>query len=194
MHGFRVPVLAAFLVCMAAVAFSLTAQEQPAKRAVNENSAIVSEFQRRVAEYVKLHKSIESQLGPAKPTASPEQIKQHERDLAGKIAQVRAGAKQGDIFSPEIAAEFRRLISMAKQGGNAHRIDSSLQHAEPVRVPLQINGKYPDGVPLQSTPPTLLINLPKLPPEVAYRLVGSNLAIVDVTANLVVDFMPDAMR
>jgi len=65
-----------------------------------------------------------------------------------------------------------------------------LRHAEPVKpLNLQVNDKYPEGVPLQSTPPSLLLDLPKLPPEVEYRIVGHDLVLRDVKANLIVDFV-----
>jgi hypothetical protein len=39
-------------------------------------------------------------------------------------------------------------------------------------------------------PPTLLINLPQLPREVAYRIVGHDLVLLDTEARIVVDFIP----
>ena len=88
------------------------------------------------------------------------------------------------------SAEFRRLILMAMQGSRATQVHESLKHAEPVRLPsLRVNGTYLEGIPLQSTPPSLLLNLPQLPPEVEYRVAGSDLVLRDVDANLVVDLI-----
>jgi hypothetical protein len=42
-------------------------------------------------------------------------------------------------------------------------------------------------------PPTLLRTLPRLPDEVAYRILGSALLLVDRKANMIVDFMPNAI-
>ena len=100
---------------------------------------------------------------------------------------------QGNIFTPDIAAEFRRLIGLAMQGHDASHVHQSLQHAEPVRVRIAVNEAYPAGVALQSTPPTLLMNLPALPQELDYRVVGNNLILRDAKANLVIDFFPDAI-
>jgi hypothetical protein len=55
---------------------------------------------------------------------------------------------------------------------------------------LHVNATYPVKVPLQSTPPTLLLDLSQLPSEVEYRIVGRDLVLRDVGANLVVDFNP----
>jgi hypothetical protein len=46
---------------------------------------------------------------------------------------------------------------------------------------------------LQTFPPTLLANLPKLPPELEYRFVDNALILRDTKANVVVDFLPDVM-
>ena len=42
---------------------------------------------------------------------------------------------------------------------------------------------------LQSTPPTLLSDLPKLPSELEYRIVGRELVLLDTAANLIVDLL-----
>jgi hypothetical protein len=55
-----------------------------------------------------------------------------------------------------------------------------------------VNAPYPP-VPLQSTPPTLLANLPELPPGLDYRIVNRTLVLRDVQANLVLDFIPKAL-
>ena len=59
--------------------------------------------------------------------------------------------------------------------------------------PLKVNSRYPPGVPLQSTPPTLLLNLPRLPHELQYRLVGHYLVLYDVAADMIVDFIAGAV-
>jgi hypothetical protein len=58
---------------------------------------------------------------------------------------------------------------------------------------LQVNQAYPENVPLQSTPPTLLLNLPEPPDGLEYRIVGRDLILRDVEANTIVDFIPDAI-
>ncbi len=160
---------------------------------VNQGAATVQDFQKRVADYVKLRKTAETKLPPLKRTGSQENIAHHEHELGRRIREARSEAKQGDIFTPEIAAEFRRLISLAMQPGNSGRIKESLKSSEPVVLRLRVNDRYPKTVPLQSTPPTLLMNLPRLPPELEYRMVGHDLALLDVKANLIVDLINDAI-
>ncbi len=77
--------------------------------------------------------------------------------------------------------------SLSKGHANA-RVRKSLEHAEPVEGQIKVNAPYPP-VPLQSTPPTLLANLPELPAGLDYRIVGHTLVLRDVQANLVLDFI-----
>ena len=56
---------------------------------------------------------------------------------------------------------------------------------------MQVNQRYPQGAPLQSTPPSLLLNLPPLPKELEYRIVDSTLVLRDEGANVIVDFVPN---
>jgi hypothetical protein len=160
---------------------------------VNPDALLMENFETRIKDYLKLRKQVEGKLPPLKPTVSQEAIAHHEREMAERIRKARRGAVQGAIFAPEIAAEFHRLIGIAMQGTDAGHIRQSLQHAEPVRLQLRINGSYPSGIPLQSTPPTLLMNLPALPPELDYRVVGNNLVLRDAKANLILDFVPNAI-
>jgi hypothetical protein len=161
---------------------------------VNPGAQILQDFEKRVGEYIKLHKTALEGLPKLKPTKSAETIENHQKALAYAIRKLRRDARQGDIFTPEVSAEFRRLIGITMQGDEAARIRKSLRRAEPVHLKaLRINRSYPEGLSLQSTPPTLLLNFPKLPPELEYRVVGRALVLLDVEANLIVDFMPHAI-
>jgi len=62
-----------------------------------------------------------------------------------------------------------------------------------VKMELQINQSYPEDVPLQSTPPTLLLNLPQLPDGLEYRLLDRELVLRDTQANIIVDYVPNAL-
>jgi hypothetical protein len=167
--------------------------ESVAQNAVNHYAQALEDFDRRVNAYVDLHHAADRELPRLKPTDSPAAILDHQRLLADKLRQKRTQESQGSIFSPEISQEFRRLVAIAMQGSNASHIHKSLKRAEPVRLTLRVNDSYPADVPLQSMPPTLLQNLPHVPPEVDYRIVDHALVLRDMTANLIVDFIPDAI-
>jgi hypothetical protein len=160
--------------------------------AVNPDALLVQEFERRVAEYLKLHKSAEATLKPLKSTGSQEKIRHHQHELREAILDRRKEAVQGNIFTPQIGAEFLRLVGIAYQGEDQH-IRDSLKRSEPVKLRCRVNKEYPDDEPLQTMPSSLLLNLPQLPPEVEYRLVGLNLVLRDIGANLIVDCLEKAI-
>jgi hypothetical protein len=126
-----------------------------------------------------------------KQTDSAAAILNGQHRLAATIRQKRQGVVQGNIFTPEISQEFHRLAGTATHGPAAGRVKKSLQRAEPVKLRLRVSDTYPQHIPLQSVPPTLLQTLPTLPPELEYRVVGHALVLRDMGANLIVDFIPD---
>jgi hypothetical protein len=166
----------------------------PGKPAVNQDSLVIANFENSVKEYMKLHNKAKAGAPALKPTNSAHAINQYQRLLVDNIRAARPDAKQGDIFTPEISKEFKRLIAMTMDGPDAAKIRASLRHAEPVsKIPLQVNAVYPQRVPLQSSPPSVLLNLPPLPTELDYRIVGPDLVLRDVGANMIVDFIPGAI-
>jgi hypothetical protein len=175
------------LLSCGALALSASAKDNPASPAFQD-------FTRRVSDYVKLHKLARSEVHGLKPTNSPDAIEHYEHRLAHRIREERPGDARGGIFTTAISAEFRRLIGATMQAPEAQQILKSLRDTQPARVPvIRVNSMYPSGVPLQSTPPSLLLNLPSLPPEVEYRVIGHALVLRDVEANLIVDFIPNAI-
>ena len=152
----------------------------------------LDEFQERVAGYLKLRKAVTDQLPKVKPTPSAQRLAEQKMQLASSIVRVRGDATQGMIFTPEIAGEFRKLLKLAMSGNNGARVRKSLKRAEPATVAaVRVNEAVP--LPLQSMPATLLMSLPKLPMELEYRLVGRALVLRDAQANLVVDFVTEAI-
>ena len=86
------------------------------------------------------------------------------------------------------------MIATPFDSNSGGKIRASLRHAEPVHgLSLAGNQEYPQAAALQSTPPTLLLDLPKLPAELDYRIVGPDLILLDTAANLIVDLLPDAL-
>jgi hypothetical protein len=61
-------------------------------------------------------------------------------------------------------------------------------------VPIRVNAKYPAKATVTTMPPNVLKQLPVLPEGLEYRIVGSALILRDVDANLVVDYMTNAIR
>ncbi|MGC2742394.1 MAG: hypothetical protein WA672_04345 [Candidatus Angelobacter sp.] len=155
------------------------------------DTGVVKEFQGRIDNYLSAKKK---QDIAKKPTGSPGKLAQEKQQTAKKTQAARPEAQRGDIFTPAVAAYFKKQIESTLQGRGGDNIRASLRHAEPLpNVQLQVNAKYPRNLPLQSTPPTLLKNLPPLPKELQYRIVGSALVLYDMSSGLIVDFIPGAV-
>jgi len=156
-----------------------------------QNDHIVKDFKARVARYLDFRKN-EAGSAPGR-TDSPDKLAHNQQGLAIEVQSLRSDAKQGDIFTPEISDYFRRQITSILRGPEGAKIRISLQNAEPVRLTLRVNDVYPQEIPLQSTPPSLLSNLPELPKELEYRIVGRTLVLLDIVPNIVVDLLPNAL-
>jgi hypothetical protein len=161
--------------------------------AVNQDSRVIEDFSKRVDDYAALRKRAQAGL-PVPKQGSAAHIRQHQKSLGYKIRTERLQAMQGDVFNPAISALLKKLMAATFESSRGSEIRASLRHAEPVRgLSLKVNQAYPPALALQSTPPTLLLDLPRLPPDIEYRIVGRELILLDTAANLIVDLLPDAL-
>ncbi len=180
--------LIALLLCLS------TARSDAQTKRATEDSPALNDFLARVNAYVKLRNDLEGSLPALKPTDQPEQLVERQQALAKKIAEAREKAERGDIFTREARKEFRRILRQEFQGPEARRARKTIRQGEPLPVMhLRVNQVYPEKVPLTTVPPTLLLKLPALPKEVAFRIVGRDLVLHDVKANLIVDFIHEAL-
>ncbi|MGH9373394.1 MAG: hypothetical protein ACRD15_17880 [Vicinamibacterales bacterium] len=196
-HGPR-PDVAAFVVALlACVVTSVTASAAPRQQAgtvpINQEAQLIVDFQKRAQEYADLHRKLDGTLPDLPKPPSPAQVDAHERALTRLIAQARGRAQHGDIFTKESRAYFRRQIAHALSGPDAGQVRDSIMDENPGRIRLRINGRYPDEIPRSTMPPQLLAALPKLPEELEYRFIGDRLILLDFHANLVVDYIDDAL-
>ena len=169
------------LLCLAAW-LPLAAQPSP---------QATSQFQTNLQRYLSTTSGFREKL---RTSSSVSEIHHQRLQLADGIRQVRASAKQGEIFTPEVGAMFAQLLATTLNAPEGKRIRASLRHAEPVQpVQLTVDAKYPDNIPLQSTPPSLLLNLPRLPRGMEYRIVGRSLVLRDEDADTIADYLPDAL-
>ena len=179
-----------------------TKPKPPANPPVSMDPDVLKDFQQRVEHYIKFQRRIEKQTGAEqKRTNDPGTINVKQDALADIIRARRLTAKQGDIFTPQIADEFRRLLNPEVKGRRGAEVKQELREdfgqegdeGKPKPVPLKVNEKYPEGTPLPTVPTNLLQALPTLPPDVEYRIIGKTLILRDVDANLIVDFVPHAI-
>lgn len=180
-----------FLISAQVLLVALTSLAQAPPAPGSNDAKVVADFEQRAKQYLEWR---EKTVGKTpSPANSPEKIVAARRELANRVRVARAGAKQGEISTPEASDYFRRQITDTLNGPHGKEIRSSLRHAEPTKIELQINQGYPETVPLQSTPATLLLNLPELPKGLEYRILGRELILRDSDANIIVDYVPNGL-
>ena len=185
----------ALLVALSLAATGVLAGQgaAPGKEQTDDASGF-KEFSGRVDEYLKLHKTVEKELPALKNKEElPEMIAAHQQALARKIREARPNAKPGDIFTHAAHEAFRHVIRSVFQNPQAAARATIRQRDTIKEVRLRVNGIYPDAIAETAFPPTLLQKLPVLPDELAYRIVGRDLVLVDRRANLVVDLLHEVL-
>lgn len=168
----------------------LAAQDSTPNKERKKDEAGFKEFSDRVQDYIKLQRAVESGLPELSSTDLPEMIAAHQQALARKIREARPKAKEGDIFTRSAREAFRHAIRSAFQGPDGVNVRATLHQGAPLKeLHLKVNGIYPDGAPYTTVPPTLLSAFPKLPEEMAYRIVSRDLVLIDVKSNMVIDLI-----
>jgi hypothetical protein len=160
----------------------------------NPDALLLVDLKQRIDKYIELHNRLEKK-GPAlKRTDEPAKIKASQDALAVAIRRERAGAKQGDIFTPEIAQLLRRLMAPEVKGKEGAETKKALKEDAPAVMRLKVNASYPEGQALPTVPANLLATLPQLPEDLEYRIIGNDLILRDVHGNVIVDFIPNIIR
>lgn len=181
----------AFILVLSCASLAAGDAQPPA---ANPDALVLKEFKDRVDHYMDLRKRLEKASPPLKQTDNPAEIRVAQEALAAGIREARADARQGDIFTPEAAKLFRRLLSPSTKGPEGAETKKSIAEDAPTAVPLKVNARYPEGQPLPTVPPNVLANLPQLPETLEYRIVSNHLILLDSGANLIIDFIPNAIR
>ena len=163
---------------------------------VNSDSAILQDFNARVKSYLDIHKDAAKGSAKLKESENPAEITAAQETLAAKIRAARPHAKQGDIFTAEIRSKFRRLLAPELKGEDGRDAKAVLKEdaPSPAQIPFKVNAKYPEGAPLPSVPSNVLLNMPTLPEPLEYRIIGKHLVLLDTGANIIVDYIPNAIK
>ncbi|HKY19889.1 MAG TPA: hypothetical protein VJM31_01605 [Vicinamibacterales bacterium] len=175
------------LLAFAAIGMAAPDEAQPAS---------LLQFKEAIHQYVQLHRRIERQLPPFRPHSDTENIIESSNAMAGALHTARVNAREGDIFTPEMAALLRTRVSdaLAARGFTAESMVAAMLEEADTDAPLPlVNGRFPwrRGAAMW---PCVLDALPKLPDELQYRFVGRDLVLVDTHADLVVDILRNAVR
>ncbi len=164
-----------------------------AQTRVNPDAKAIVDFMAKVKDYVALHRKLEATL-PKLPThATSQEIDDSQRALERLIVQARPAAKPGDIFIQDVRSVLRRVLARVFAGPDGRLLKDAVNEENAGPVKLQVNGRYPDEIPLTTIPPRVLEALPKLPPELEYRFLGNRLILFDEHAHLVADLMNEAL-
>lgn len=171
-------------------------RDEPQSQAANPDAPILRDFHDRIEQYMALHRKVAKEVPRLKETDDPGKIDATQTAIAAKIREARAGAGPGEIFTPDIRRVFRRLMYPELTGPDAAGTKAALREekSEMKHVPLAVNAEYPDTAPLPTVPPNLLAALPTLPEDLEYRIVGRNLILHDIDANIIVDYIENAIR
>jgi hypothetical protein len=162
---------------------------------VHPDAATLQDFQRRIDAYLKLRKKVDDGAPPMKETSDPAKIKEAQSALSKRIREGRATARHGDIFTPEVEKLFRRLMYPETKGPDGAETKKTIKEDSPpvAAISFKVNAPYPEGQPLPTVPPDLLGRLPKLPEQLEFRIINRHLILRDIDANLIVDYILNAI-
>jgi hypothetical protein len=167
--------------------------EQRSTSAPAPDATVIADFKAKVDKYAQTRQTLIAHSLPMKKTNDPEAITAAERSLAEKIRQTRPAAKQGEFFTPQTVAVFRRLMKFPLKGPEGRENKSAIKDDVPEKVPFQVNAEYPKQETVSTVAPDVLLNLPALPDDVQYRFVGRHMILYDARANLIIDYFLNAI-
>ena len=183
-------VFALSLAALLSTGPSLRAEASPA------DEGTLRHFHQAVEAYAQLHRRLEQDEPPLRAGSSPREIIASSNTLAARLQAARFAAREGGMFSPEEGDAFRVLIAGALSTHHftpEEMIAAGAEEAPSAAPHLAVNKRFPWAYGA-AVWPCVLLALPALPEELQYRIVGRDLVLVDVHANLVVDILRDAVR
>ena len=166
---------------------SLSAQEAR----VNPTGAAVKEFLNHVKTYVDLQKKEDDGLPKEAAREDPSKTVIRQRALAARIRLARSNAQPGDIFG-SAGPLIRDIVLKDAQNRSAKDKKAAMEEV-PKQNPPKVNAEYPEKADLATVPPLLLDQLPRLPEGLEYRFMGRDLILRDTKANLIADFIHEAV-
>jgi hypothetical protein len=165
---------------------------EPGGRIEPERHATAA-FEAEVAEYVALHRELESKLPKLADEASPEEIDRNQRSLGAMLREARSDARPGEFFTPEMQAWLGRVLARLTAGTDGKNLVGEIMDENPGVPALEVGERYPDAVPLSTMPAELLGRLPPLEEDLEYRFVGRRLVLLDTHGHVIVDFTDELL-
>jgi len=150
----------------------------------------LARFETAVNDHAGLHRRLVRGWPPMWFISDLEQVEEAAQELRAMLRDARPQAAQGGFFTPEVAEilRFRLASTFRERGIDLHALTAPVDEAEPdgwwtpvVNARLAWHGL--------GTLQPLLETLPPLPSELEYRLIGRDLVLLDVPANMVLDVL-----
>jgi hypothetical protein len=180
------------LLAPVVLAAPVRAQAKPSGEVVAAHEAMLKGFNERVSAYVALKKQLGADLPQVKSgDRATGRVESHEQSLAERLHSARRAARPGDIFG-DAGPYFRETIEHDTVTRGVRDAYAAMQEV-PRRSPPAVNAPYPKEAALATVPPLILVNLPRLPDGLEYRFMGRDLILRDRDADLIVDFVRDAV-
>ena len=129
----------------------------------------------------------------AADTGAEQSVRARQSSLADALrTKLRPNAKQGDLVASDMAAAIMGEIQKAFNTPRRDLILDELaeQNETPANAPTPTVNQQLDA---PRVPPRLMEALPPLPKQLEYDFVGRTLVVRDVDADVVVDFVPNAL-
>lgn len=190
-------ILAAGAVILIAVPSSCANKSVEAPEArprTPEEERIVADFKKRVDQYESISGTLEREVYPQTSEADAATIYARQKELASRIVEALPDWTEGAIFTPEIAAFFRKRITGVVTGPGGANVKGAIFDDAPGEMTVKVLTEYPTGVPIATAPAQMLELFPAIPIGLEYRFLGSKLILMDVAAFLIVDIVPDAIK
>jgi len=179
---------------IAVIGSVLMAAAAPPAASSMDDDRVLAAFARRVEAYSELHRRLERTVPAPRVSADPAEIRRAVEGLADLIRAARMDARQGDIFTPDVAVRFRRLIAEGCRGDFQwlHAVIDD-ENPDAGRMQPLVNARHPGGAPIAMLAFSVLSRLPLLPEELEFRFMDRDLILWDWHADLIVDYLPEAI-
>jgi hypothetical protein len=179
-----------------AIAYLLVAPMCLAQEASADSEARLH-FEKNLEAYLALRHAVSTAVPTLTVTGDSATLQRAENELAARLRRAREHARPGEIFTDDVARVLRNEIRQGLRVRGisptellaTNRWDASRTPARDIRV----NARFPwnSG---WDVPPSILEVLPATPDVLEYRLVGHDLLLIDIGADLVVDVLRRAVE
>ena len=99
-----------------------------------QRSATVKTFEKRAKDYVKLREQLEEKMPKLSQEAKAEEIQAHKKQFQDRVRAARAGAKPGDVFTPEAVTLIRAIIKDEYKGAQRVELRDTVLRSQTPRL------------------------------------------------------------